>query len=499
MEKKDVIASIQKVSKSFPGVQALDEVSFDIYRGEIFGLIGENGAGKSTLVKILSGIYRKDRGQVLIQGKSAHLTCPADAQRYGLSFILQERNLSPSLSIRENLFAGRQPLTRLRFIDWKRLSIETRKILSLLKCNLDPVLTVNNLSVAEQQLIEIGRAISFNSRILVMDEPTASISDEEVETLFSILRDLNNHGVTIIFISHRLKEVLAITDRVGVLRDGKLVGIRKTDETDIEEIIRLMVGREVKDIFKDELIPHGKDIVLSVQNLSRRGVFENISFNVHRGEILGFAGLVGAKRTELLRTLFGQLEGVTGKVSVENEEARYSSPLEALNAGISYLSEDRKGEGIFPFMGVSGNITIASLSDYVRSGFVNGKSEREASSGMVNTLNIKTPGLNTLLYSLSGGNQQKTIIARGLLRKPKIFLLDEPTAGIDIGAKFEVYTILRSLASRGVAILFVSSELNELLGLCHRIIVMCQGKITGIFASGEATQEQIMACATRFE
>jgi ribose transport system ATP-binding protein len=495
----EIVASIRNLSKYFPGVQALDNITFDIFRGEIFGLIGENGAGKSTLVKILSGMYRRDSGKIIIGGKPVHPTSPVDAQQYGLSFILQERNLAPFLSIQENLFAGRQPVKRMGFIDWKSLTAKTKHILSLLHCKLDPSSLVNRLSIAEQQLVEIGRAISFESRILVMDEPTASISDEEVEVLFSILLDLKKNGVTTVFISHRLKEVLDITDRIGVLRDGRLVGIRKTVETQVEEIIQLMVGREVKDIFKEERIPHGEEIVLSVHDLTCPDIFEHISFDVHKGEILGIAGLVGAKRTELLRAIFGYLQGVQGNILIDGKTVKYKGPLQAMEAGFSYLSEDRKGDSIFPFMGVSSNITIASLLDYVKSGFVQRKKERIASSRMVKALNIKTPDLTTLLYSLSGGNQQKTIIARGLLRQPKIFLLDEPTAGIDVGAKFEIYTILRKLASRGVAILFVSSELNELLGICHRIIVMCQGRITGEFTALNARQEAIMACATRFE
>jgi ribose transport system ATP-binding protein len=494
-----VIASIRNLSKAFPGVQALDNVSLDIKRGEIFGLIGENGAGKSTLVKILSGIYRRDTGEILIGGRPVHPVSPVESQRLGLSFILQERNLAPFLSIQENLFAGRQPVKNLGFIDWKRLRDKAKEILTLLHCTLDPSLQVNRLSVAEQQIVEIGRAISFDSKILVMDEPTASISDEEVEVLFSILRNLKDHGVTIIFISHRLKEVLDITDRIGVLRDGKLVDLRDTASTRVEEIIQLMVGRRVKDIFQEERISPEENIVLSVEDLSCPGIFEPISFEVNRGEILGFAGLVGAGRTELLRAIFGHLNGTRGTIRIAGKVVDYETPLQAMEAGISYLSEDRKGEGIFPFMGVSSNITIASLGDYVKSGFVRRKVEREASSRMVKALDIKTPELTTLLYSLSGGNQQKTIIARGLLREPKIFLLDEPTAGIDVGAKFEIYTILRDLAARGVAILFVSSELNELLGICHRIIVMCQGKVTGEFDARSATQEDIMACATRFE
>jgi ribose transport system ATP-binding protein len=493
------IIRLTGVSKHFPGVKALEDITLDIKEGEILGLVGENGAGKSTLVKILAGVYKKDAGEIFINGEKCVVSSPIDAQERGLSFIFQERNLSPFLSIQENIFAGRQPVSRFGFINWKALSERTLNLLNLLKLDLAPSTLVNRLSVAQQQIVEIGRALSFNSRVIVMDEPTASISDEETGTLFEIMRQLKNGGVTVIFISHRLVEVMSVTDRIVILRDGLIVGIKETAKTNIDELIKLMVGRDIKEAEKQELIPPKEKLVLSVRELNCPGVFKNISFDLHEGEILGFAGLVGARRTELLRALYGFQGNVSGDIFINDQKVLCSTPVEAMEHGIGYLSEDRKKEGIFPFMSVYKNITIASLKVFTRFGYMNQKLEREKSQELVKALDIKTPSLTTLLFSLSGGNQQKTIIARDLLIKPKIFLLDEPTAGIDVGAKFEIYNILRKLASDGVSIIFVSSELPELLRLCHRIIVMCQGRITGAFTAEDADQEKIMFCATKFE
>ncbi|MGQ9570649.1 MAG: sugar ABC transporter ATP-binding protein [Thermodesulfovibrionales bacterium] len=492
------IIELKHIFKVFPGVVALSDVSIEIRKGEVFGIVGENGAGKSTLVKILAGVYRMDGGEITIEGEKCSITSMSDAQRKGLSFIFQERNLAPFLSVQENLFAGRQPAGRLGFIKWRELTERAREILSMLRCEINPAEIVNRLSTAEQQIVEIGRALSFNSKVIVMDEPTASISDEEANTLFRIIRNIRLKGVTVIFISHRLKEVLEITDRVAVMRDGKIVKICKTDEETSDSLIRLMVGRDLKNIFVGKRNVPGDDVILSVRELSCPGVFKDISFDLRRGEILGFAGLIGAKRTEVLRAIFGLQKEVHGEVYIEGRKVEYADPIGAMKMGISYLSEDRIGEGIFPFLSVEKNISIATLEKFVKLGFVKRKSEIKICGELVSALNIKAPNLSTLLMYLSGGNQQKTIIARGLLRNPKIFLLDEPTAGIDVGAKFEIYGILKNLSSKGVGILFVSSELNELLGICHRIIVMCQGRITAVFDAKDANQEDIMAKATAF-
>jgi len=492
------IIELKNIYKAFPGVIALSDVSMEIKEGEVFGIVGENGAGKSTLVKILAGVYRKDRGKIIIKGEECSITSMSDAQSRGLSFIFQERNLAPFLSVEENLFAGRQPSGAFGFIKWKELRKTASEILDLLRCELDPGDIVERLSTAEQQIVEIGRALSFNSKVIVMDEPTASISDEEASTLFKVIRNLKAKGVTIIFISHRLKEVLEITDRVAIMRDGKVIKVCETSKQTSDSLIKLMVGRNLKNIFEVKRGVPGDEVILSVRKLSCPGNFRDITFDLKKGEILGFAGLVGAGRTAVLRAIFGFQKNVQGEIYIQGNKARYTDPIGALRMGISYLSEDRIGEGIFPFLSVENNISISTLEKFVKLGFVISKSERKACTEMAAALKIKSPDLSTLIMYLSGGNQQKTIIARGFLCNPKIFLLDEPTAGIDVGAKFEIYNILKNLASRGVGILFVSSELTELLGICHRIIVMCQGRITGVFNAEDVDQEAIMEKATAF-
>lgn len=498
MSEDELIISIRNISKDFPGVHALKDISFDIRRGEIIGLVAENGAGKSTLVKILAGVHRQNKGEIFIRGRKVSISSPLDAQREGMSFIFQERNLAPFLTVSENIFAGRQPRNRFGFIRRSALFEQTRALLHRLKVAIRPDTLVHMLSVAEQQIAEIARALSFNSSVIVIDEPTASISDADAQTLFAIMRDLKQKGVTTVFISHRLKEVLAVTDRIVVLRDGELVGIRDTASTTQEELIRLMVGRDLPSKTPGAARAVQSRVVLSVRGLCCEGQFRDISFDLHAGEILGIAGLVGAKRTELLRALFGFLPGVQGEILVDGIKASYSRPAQAMKLGICYLSEDRKAEGIFPFLSVMKNITAAALPDFTHFGFLDQRAERLRSQQFVNTLEIKTPSIRTQLLTLSGGNQQKSVLARGLLLRPKIFLLDEPTTGIDVGAKFEIYRILEQISSEGVGIVFVSSELPELLRLCHRIIVMCRGRVTGEFEAENADQETIMMRATQF-
>jgi ribose transport system ATP-binding protein len=498
MPDSDTLLSIRNVSKTFPGVVALDGVSLDIRKGEIFGIIGENGAGKSTLVKILAGVYKKDGGDIYFEDRKEDFADPLTARQKGLSFILQDRNIAPFLSVQENLFAGRHPAGRFGFIDWRSLRERAEAILAMLRCPISPSSIVGRLSIAEQQVVEIGRALSFDSKLIVMDEPTASISEDETKVLFEILRELKKRGVSVIFISHKLKEVLAITDRVAVMRDGRVVKVCAAAGEDVGSLIKLMVGRTMHEMFGGGKNPPGDKTLLAVKGLSCQGLLSEITFGLHEGEILGVAGLVGAKRTELLRALFGLVRGATGEILVDGSKVVFANPLEAMDLGICYLSEDRTAEGVFPFMGVDKNVTVASLGAFTRLGFVQRRGERLASAEQVKSLGIKTPSLDTMLCSLSGGNQQKTILARWFLRKPRIFLLDEPTAGIDVGAKFEIYGILRNLAREGAGILFVSSELNELLGLCHRILVMCQGRVTGEFSAEEADQVLIMSRATAF-
>jgi len=499
VEKPPPVVELRGVSKYFPGVQALHQVSLEIRAGEVLGLIGENGAGKSTLVKILAGIYKKSAGEILVSGKPAAIEDPVGARRRGLSFILQDRNLVPHLSVQENLFAGRQPAWWNVFVRWKSLRREAQRILDMLHCELEPSMPVSGLSVGQQQLVEIGRALSFDSRVIVMDEPTASISDQEVDVLFDIIRKLRGRGIAVVFISHRLKEVLSVTDRIAVLRDGELVRVCQTRGEDVDSLIRLMVGRDIADAHYQRDVSPSPEVMLSVRNLSCERRFRDVSFDVKAGEILGFAGLVGARRTELLQTLFGYRQPSAGEVYLQGRLATYSSPAGALSAGISYLSENRREDGLFPFLSVEQNITIAALRELTQGGFVDRKREREMSLRYIDSLMIKTSSPGSPVGLLSGGNQQKALIARGLSTRPRVILLDEPTAGIDVGAKFEIYNILADLAAQGVAILLVSSELPELLRLCHRIIVMCQGRVTGEFPIEAATQEAIIARATQFE
>lgn len=492
------IIKLLNISKNFPGVKALNNINLEIYSGEIFGIVGENGAGKSTLVKILAGVLKPTSGKIFVDGNETVINSPSEALSKGLSFIFQERNLCPFLSVQENVFAGRLPFLPNHLVDWKTLEAETKKILSLLKTNISPRAIVGRLSVADQQIIEIARALSFKSRVLIMDEPTASLSSNETSTLFGIIRELKKQGVTIIFISHRLREILEITDRVGILRDGKLVGIFNTFQIDENSLIKMMVGRDIKDAFGLPKIPPREKIVLSVIKVSVTGSLKNVSFDLQEGEILGIAGLVGSKRTQILRSIFGLENLVSGEIIIEKDKIHHFSPLRAIHRGISYLPENRKEEGLFPFLSITKNITITTLDRFTHYGFLDKKEEKRESKHLINKLNIKTANLDSLVFSLSGGNQQKTIIARGLLSKPKIFLLDEPTQGIDVGSKFEIYKIIRELANEGMSIIFVSSEIPELLGICHRIIVMCQGNITGILKAEEADQEKIMYLATRF-
>lgn len=493
-----VLLRLDKISKRFPGVQALCEISLEIYAGEIFGLVGENGAGKSTLVRILAGVLAPDSGSILLNGEKISIKNPADAQQKGMSFIFQERNIIPFLTIQENIFAGRLPIRANRMIDWEGLTIRTKEILDMLGSTLTPTTMVNQLSVAEQQIVEIGRALSFNSNIIVMDEPTASLSEREVATLFDIVRGLKQRGITVIFISHRLREILTITDRVAVLRDGKLIGVMPTSKCDENRLISMMVGRDIQDLYgKDKPQPQ-KEIVFSVRELRPPGTQEAVSFELRKGEILGLAGLVGAGRSELLKTIIGIGGETDGEIFVDGERVTFKSPLDAIRHGIGYLPENRREEGIFPFLEVYKNITLSTLARFIKRGFLDKGEERKASQHYVSALNIKTPNLDSLVFSLSGGNQQKVVLSRVLMSKPKVLLLDEPTQGIDVGSKFEIYQLIKYLAREGIGIILVSSDVSELLGLCHRILVLCQGRITAELSSEEANQEKIMYYATRF-
>jgi len=493
------------ITKSFPGVRALDDVSLDFRAGEILGLVGENGAGKSTLMKILGGIYSADSGEIVLDGSPVRFRGPRDATDAGIAIIHQELNLVPDMNVAENIFLGREP-SRLGLLDRGHLHRDAARVLERLGFDLDTRTRVRDLSLGRRQIVEIAKALSVSARILVMDEPTSALSDAEVDHLFRVARGLRAEGVSMVFITHRLDEVFRIVDRVAVLRDGKLVGVRDRTNLSKNELVRLMVGREVSDQFPRTESRPG-NVVLSVRDLSarerggdHRPVLRNIDLDLRRGEILGLAGLMGAGRTELLTALFGALDAETsGRIEILGRPVRIRSPRDAIRHGIALVTEDRKEFGILPEMVTRENLTLTRLREYARLGVVRRGAERENALRTINRLDVSPRDPEMVMKNLSGGNQQKAVVGRWLLTEPNILLLDEPTRGIDVGAKGEIYKLIRALAGEGMAILMVSSELPEILGLSDRILVMAAGRITGEFSRDEADQEKIMHAATMFE
>jgi ABC-type sugar transport system ATPase subunit len=495
------------ISKSFPGVQALQEVSLAVYPGECLGLVGENGAGKSTLMKILSGVYAPDSGEITLAGQPVTLHNPRQAQELGISIIYQEFNLMPNLTVAENVFIGREPNAG-GFVRWTDQRARTQALLDQLGVALRPDATVRDLSVAEQQMVEIAKALSYNARIVIMDEPTSALTDTEVEALLRIIAGLKARGLGVIFISHRLEEVMAICDRVTVLRDGQNAGELPIAEATPDRIVRLMVGRNLGDLFQKEAaaVDPAAPPALEVRNLSRTGtardpaaiVLNDVSFGVRAGEIVGLAGLVGSGRTEVARAIFGADPFDRGEILIDGRPVRIDDPRDAIRAGIGLAPEDRKAQGLILGMAVEANISLAALPSLVRYGFIRLREEARLADRFVERLRIRTPSVEQLVVNLSGGNQQKVVIAKWLALRPKILILDEPTRGIDIGAKAEVHHLMSQLAQQGVAILMISSELPEILGMSDRVLVMSQGRLAGELTRADATQERIMALATGF-
>lgn len=485
------VLKMEGISKSFPGVRALEGVQLELYKGSVHALVGENGAGKSTLMKILGGIYPKDSGTITLRGVNVEFRGPKDAQRKGIALIHQELNLIPHLSIAENIFLGREFLRPTGRIDWSRLAQESRRYLAQLGIDTDPKILVKDLGVGEQQMVEIAKALSCDAEIIIMDEPTAALTEQESAKLHQIIRNLKQRGKAIVYISHKLDEVFAVCDEVSVLRDGKFIGHAPITGIDSEGLIQMMVGRKLEEKFRRALVTPGPE-VLRIENLTKKGVLDGISFVVKAGEVLGVAGLMGSGRTEMAKTIFGAIKADGGTIYLNNCQVKIRNPRDAVRAGIAYVSEDRKMEGLFLKLSVKHNLSITALQKFVTAGKINKKAEAEEVEGYINRLKIKTPSSKQIIKNLSGGNQQKVVLSKWMLINPKVLILDEPTRGVDIGAKIEIYELINQLKAEGVAIILISSELPEVMGISDRIIVIHEGRVTGEYSHDEASQEKIM-------
>ena len=489
------ILAMCSIGKRFPGVVALHDVDLEVGRGEVLGLIGENGAGKSTLMKILSGAYQADSGEIFVAGERIARPSPQRMLELGIAVIYQETMLAPHLTVAENLCLGRLPKGRFGLVDWKAARRRSVDTMARLGFNVDPVARLDSLSVAQRQMVEIASALSRNARLVILDEPSAVLGGAELEKLFDVIRHLASQGVSFVYISHRLQEVFRICDRVTVLRDGAVVGTRLVGDVDAAALIRMMVGRQLADIYPPRLRRPGKEM-LKVRGLSRPGVLHDVDLDIRAGEILGICGMAGSGRTELLRALIGADPAACKSFSLESAARRPANPRAAIAAGIVLLPEDRKTEGCFLPQSVAFNITISRLAGFRRNGLLNEARERDIVAALVRQLGVRTPGPETPIRNLSGGNQQKCLIARSLNADCAILLIDEPTRGVDVGAKREIYQLLASLADEhGAAVVIVSSELPEVIGLCDRIVVMRDGRIAGRFGREEATEEILLAAA----
>jgi len=482
------------ISKAYPGVQALQDVSLQVRRGEIHALIGENGAGKSTMMKILFGVVQPDSGTIAVNGKTVHVHSPQGAQALGISMVHQELNLIPGLDVARNVYLGREP-TRGGLIDWGRLYADAQRLIDSLHLPLSPRTQVRRLSTAQKQLVEIARALSWEPSLLILDEPTSSLTQSEIAELFRILRDLRERGVSVLYISHRLEELGEIADRITVFRDGTLVGTVDARTTPIPELVRMMVGRSVDQLFPKQPAPIG-DVLLRVSGLSRGDAVRDVSFTVRAGEIVGMAGLVGAGRTETARLIFGADTAEAGTVEVRGAAVRIGQPKDAIAAGIALLPEDRKLQGLVLPLPVANNISLATLDDLSTAGVVRQRERASLAARFVKDLRIRTPGIGFRVRNLSGGNQQKVVLAKWLAAEPTVFIFDEPTRGIDVGAKVEVYGFMNALVARGAAVLLISSELPEVLGMSDRVLVMHEGRLVADLPRERATPETVIAFAS---
>lgn len=493
----DLILSMKGITKSFSGVAALKNAALDLKAGEVVALMGENGAGKSTLMKILTGIYSKDSGEIQYMGQEVCFKGPAESEEAGISIVHQELNMMNDLTVAQNLFIGREEMNGF-LIDDKKMNEKARELFKVLKIDINPAEKIGNLTVGKQQMVEIAKAISSKAKVIIFDEPTAALTDSEIEELFKVIRDLKKQGTGMVYISHRMDEINVISDRVIVMRDGEYVGTLITKECSKDDIIKLMVGRAIfgepktaSNVAKDA------PVVLKCENLNRGKAVKDVSFELRKGEILGFSGLMGAGRTEVARLIFGADKKDSGKIFINGKEVTINTPQDAVAQGIGYLSEDRKRYGLIVDKSVEENTVISSLNDFVKGFFIDKAKSKEVSQKYVESLKTKTPSVSQLVKKLSGGNQQKVVIAKWLVKNSDILIFDEPTRGIDVGAKSEIYALMEKLAKEGKSIIMISSELPEVLRMSDRVIVMCEGRITGILDIAEANQEVIMQSATK--
>ena len=493
----EYLLSAEGVRKEFPGVVALDDVQFRLKRASVHALMGENGAGKSTLMKILAGIYTPDKGDIRLKGIEIQLKSPLDALENGIAMIHQELNLMPFMTVAENIWIRREPKNRFGLVDHAEMSRKTEELFQRLNISIDPEIQVRELSVASRQMVEIAKAVSYNSDVLIMDEPTSALTEREVEHLFRIIRDLRSQGIGIVYITHKMNELFEIADEFSVFRDGRYIGTHASTDVTRDDIIRMMVGREITQMFPKEEVPIG-EVMLSVKDLCLNGVFKNVSFEVRAGEILGVAGLVGSGRSNVAETLFGVTPASSGSIELYGKPVTISSPTEAIRHQMAFLTEDRKDTGCLLILDILENMQIAVLQDrYVKGGFVQQGAIEATCEDMAKKLRVKTPNLYERVENLSGGNQQKVLIGRWLLTNPRILILDEPTRGIDVGAKAEIHRLVTEMARNGVAVIMISSEMPEVLGMSDRIMVMHEGRVTGFLNRDEATQIKVMELAAQ--
>lgn len=491
---EEYILELENITKEFPGVKALDNIQLKVKKGSVHALMGENGAGKSTLMKIIFGIYTPNHGTIKYKGKELTVSSTKEALKNGISMIHQELSPVPHMTVAENIFLGREPSGKLGWVNDKKMVEDARALFNKLNMNIDPNSKMKDLSIANMQMVEIATAVSYNADLIIMDEPTSAITEKEVEQLFEIIHSLKEKGVSIIYISHKMDEIFKICDEITVFRDGQFIGTKGAHELNQDTLIQMMVGREIKQVFHKEKAEI-KEVVLAVNNLSKKGKFNNVSFEVRKGEILGIAGLMGSGRTEVIESIFGIDPPDSGDIFIHGEKVTIKSPQDAIKQKLSLLTEDRKLTGAFLPISIRENMIISNVDQFIKHGYVNSKLVNDTCNEQVEKLNIKTPSIDQLIMNLSGGNQQKVLLARWLLNDPDILILDEPTRGVDVGAKSEIHKLMSKLAQEGKAIIMISSEMPEVLGMSDRVIVMHEGRKKGELSREEANQEKILEVA----